>query len=1407
MRTITTYLFLAFTMLCFVTPVTAQTKYDKKLVKADEAYELGRYSSARSEVESIKKSSTKKLGEENDFLAIAYIKEAKYDVALGIMGNIDASVSKGIELSAKLNGEESEIHALLLKEATEVMIQYGNYVKAKGYLDLARPILETDGMDEDLAAGIDVLEAQISVGRGFYREAISLINEKMPFYIKRSLNEEGRKKIVRERKRELARMMVFKGNAYRKMGNYLSADSSFVYADLWIKKNLGKADILYSENKYWNAYLLEENGLEINSVVDLYEKAYTNTIRKYAPSHYVTVMIQERLIKSYTKAGDRGGKVKEQNEAFKKTIKSAYGKNSMNSLMLKTLKYDVLMGGRDVGLENQVSKMLGEESLIPKYHPKRIEMLEFANKIAVINNRTDNSYQYLKEILKIKKELYGEASPEYNLTKVYLANYYVDYTEKFDEALEIYSTSWDEIVKKEITEGHLDYVDILDHQAVFYEENDQYKKASEILDIALEASRRKYDNQDPEYAVELDRIANLQFKIGKYQEAEDNIITALDILKKSDVEEASGYYAQSLITYAMLLAIKGEYDEAEDLIVRSEKIQAQGVRTVETSGIDIEDELAEVFLDIGRYKEAQKLIKKDLSKKERRFGMNSRHLNAPLVLDARAKMILGDYTEAERIAERANKITTDIFGEESSKVTPSLMALAKINTMIGDYETAIDIFEKVIEIRENQFGKSHIDVARAVSALALVKFYNNEPVAEVEKLFLRAEKIIGRKLGASNPIYAETLKNLAVIYVADGRYNEAISFLDEAGAIWARKIGVRNNINAASINVLKGDIYYNKREYSKADNYYENAKKMYQGFFNDAHPEYVKVLSKLSKTYYMMGDVRKSQDYLEEVLSNYSVFIKNYFPSLSEREKAKFWNTIKSDYEFYNTLVINYNRKNTDLIGALYDNALLTKALLLSSSIKIKKRIMNSGDEDLKAIYQDWEAKKDLLTKVLSMSNEQLLQAGIDGNALLVEVEGLEKSLSEKSEDFSSGFDKKVVTWQDVKNSLEPNEVALEMVRFRLFDHTFSTDSIMYAVLYIKNEDKKSTPGLILLKNGKDLETKYLKYYRNSIKFRVDDPKSFENFWEPIQDEIGNPANIYLSADGVYNSINLEAIKLNDGKYVLDWSNIILISNTKDLYYDKVTTRVVQESNTITMFGDPEYYVSTKPGKWAGRATMRSGNPDVVGRLSGTAAEVDGLKTMFREDGWITETYKEGAATEQQIKDMDNPKIFHVATHGFFMPDADLSLEDIALNENAAAQNPLLKTGLLMAGAGDVLNETKTNFNINDGILTAYEAMNLNLDQTDLVVLSACETGLGEVKAGEGVYGLQRAFLVAGARTIIMSLFKVSDEATQKLMVKFYSKWLETGDKRKSFIEAKLEIKEEYVDPIFWAPFIMIGLE
>ncbi|MBV6644538.1 MAG: CHAT domain-containing protein [Cyclobacteriaceae bacterium] len=1387
----------------FFTTATAQ--WEKQFDKAEVKYEVGDYAKALKSIKKTKKKASKKIGAKSAIVAIALVKEAKYNNGFGILTEVQELVKQAVEINEEVNGEgRPEEYAFLLKDAAAVMADYGNFRLGAQYLDRARFVLDSSGlMVEDFAAELDMIKAKVMSGKGFYREAIKLVDDQAGFF-QDIIDNSGKKQAINH-KREYAEMLIVVANAYRMMGDYLKSDSAFVYNNRWIDNNLGKSDILYAKNQLLNAKLLQENGLAVDAQAKLFQKAYLQATRKYLPSHAIVMEIQKNLMKAYYQ-NETGSKLRVVQGEFEKTLSKSFPKTSIHTISKDLMDLYFDLADQDIKkIENNINKLMSQ-SVIPEDHQIKIDLLEFGNHVGLLLGTHKNTESYQKNILRVKENLHGTDAPVYHLTKVKLANYYIDYTDKFAEVSDIYDNSYVKIVRPEITDGHVDYLDILNHLAAYYEATDQYDKANDALKDALLAARKKYDNEDIEYGKELEKIANLQIRIGRYESAQENLEEAKRIFKALKTDEGDASMAIALITEAKLLAIKGEYDEAEDNIFDSDKLREKSeVLTVESTGIDFQDDLAQLYLSIGRLSDADDLLKNSLKEKTRQFGRESRKLNQALVLSGQLSLTKGDYTEAERLARRANTIAISIFGNQSSKTAPSTKLLAKVYSTIGDYDKAEGLLRKTIEIQETQFGRDHIDVGNAISELALVKYYQNAPTKEVQTLFRDAEQIIGKRLGASNPTYAEILKNMAVVSIAAGEYNLAFSYLDDAGRIWNSKIGRRNNINAATINVLKGDIFYRQKNYAKAEDFYKSSQKQYERFFNDTHPEFVKVQSKMSKTHFMQGDWRKSQDEMEVVLDNYKGFIKDYFPSLSEREKAKFWNTIKGDYEFYNTLIVSKNR-NEKYLGELFNNALLTKALLLNSSIKIRQRIMNSNDDELKELYSRWIDKKELLTAALSMGPAQLQENGISTTALSSEVELIEKELSLKSEIFSQGIDNRVITWENVKGTLSENEVAIEMVRFRVFDHIF-TDSVKYALLYVSGE-KKSKPKMILLNNGEELESRYLKYYRNSIKFKLKDTYSYQQFWEPIISKIGTVSKMYLSPDGVYNQINVEAIPTPDGRYVLDNSNIVLVSNTKDLYLNQVTTQTISDQQIAMMFGNPTFYVETSRGIPKPTSGLTRQTANVITDLPGTKKEISELKDYLGRKGWEIDDYTELEADEPSIKKVENPRIFHVATHGFFeSKKLQASNIDTELRENYAYENPLLKTGLLLSGAGDILNETRFNYNVDNGILTAYEAMNLNLDQTDLVVLSACETGLGEIEAGEGVYGLQRAFLVAGAKTIVMSLFKVADQATQQLMVKFYRKWIETGDKRQAFIDAKKEIRNEFSDPIYWGPFVMIGLD
>ncbi len=1400
-------------LLIFTTFTFAQEggKYGKILRKADIQYETGNYVKANKTLNKYKNKIVKKYGAQNEYLPLYYIRRARFNLAEGLLLDFENSIEQAIGASEAIYGATSKKHAITLLDIGEILALYGDFVKSEQNVRSAQQTLEaSEALDDNLKAQIDLTLAMVLTGRGFYNQALSFIDENLDYFRSRAvtkesfLDDKGRlqsrrlpEEEVKERLGDYATLLTLRANVYRKRGSYNDANSAFGEAKRWIDKNLGDTSIEYVKNQLDFGQFLLENGLRDFNNSDVKDERFDRTLsqlkKQHEESHYLAFDLYELLLKQYL-ASDNRSKFRNLKIEYEKAIKRNFKSSSLHYVNLETVEFDARLDKEKTRNLESKAAIQANNSALPQYHKKRIDIIDFLFRLALQNKNYAAAEKNLGDILDIKKVLYGEESPEYHLARIELANYYVDFTDKIKEAEAIYKESYFELVEKQIDTWHKDYVNIQDHLAKFYESTDQYDLAMAAVDKASDGAALKFSPDDPAYAVALDNEAQLYIKLADYEKAENSLNKSLEIFNEYRKDE--GWlveYVNTQATQAELKVIQGLFDDAENIITRSKKMLRRADDISNYNDLASQQGLARIYMPLGKFREARELLNELIVEYEARYGTNSRRLILPLVYLGQLELVEGEYTVAEKTARRAHNIATSIYGENSSKVAPVLILLAEIQTNIGDYQKAQTNTEKAIEIQEARFGRHHVDVAKSLTQLGLIRFYKGDDLATVEKIIEEAKDIILDKLGDRNPTYADILTDLAKVYISEKRYDDAFNSLTLAENIWLSKAGRRNNVNAAGIYSLIGDIYYMQRDYDKAEEQYERSKKIYQNKFNKNHPEYVKILSKLSKVYYMEGDTKKSRNYIEEALANHRNFIRAFFPALSEREKAKFWNTIRPDFEFYNTLAFNIKDQDARVIGDVYNNALLTKAILLNSSIKIRERIANSNDEELKTMYNDWLFKKEELTHVLSMSLEEWQENEIDPVVLTNQVEQIEKELSQRSELFSQSFENNAIVWKNVQDALKPNEVALEMVRYRYFDHVF-TDSVVYASMYIKTKKEQSQPEVALMGNGAELENKFFKFYRNSITYRVPDPYSYDAYWKPLREVLGAYSTIYLSVDGVYNQINLEAIPIGNDKYVIDNSNIVLVSNTKDIWARKTRTREVQQEKRASMFGNPNFYLTASAGD--------------ISALPGTEVEVRELKNLLRTKGWTTASYTETDASEDEVKKLNNPKVFHIATHGFFTPEEQMTeSQRLMQSGTAVAQNSLLRTGLLLTGAGDLLKETTFNYNAESGILTAYEAMNLNLDQTELVVLSACETGLGELAVGEGVYGLQRAFLVAGAKVLIMSLFKVDDAATQKLMTKFYQKWLETGEMRESFIAAKKELRNEYQDPIFWGSFIMIGLD
>ena len=357
-------------------------------------------------------------------------------------------------------------------------------------------------------------------------------------------------------------------------------------------------------------------------------------------------------------------------------------------------------------------------------------------------------------------------------------------------------------------------------------------------------------------------------------------------------------------------------------------------------------------------------------------------------------------------------------------------------------------------------------------------------------------------------------------------------------------------------------------------------------------------------------------------------------------------------------------------------------------------------------------------------------------------------------------------------------------------------EAVHYIVLVVSAQTV--SPTAVVIRSGADLESRYANMYRNSIKLQFEDTTSYQQYWRPLGHHVKQFKTVYLSTDGIYNQINLNTLRDPERKqFLLDQVNLVLVTNTKDL----ITRKVRPDLRKASLFGRPEFLLDSVGNEMNGvsdeRSELRSFNSKIFDNfreqtfidLPGTEKEIYGIENILTDKGWQVQTNFGSAATERNLKRSANPSILHIATHGFFLQE-----------DNTDGVNSMIRSGIILAG----VNKPSTSSD-DDGVLTAYEATNLDLDSTYLVVLSACETGLGQIRNGEGVYGLQRGLAVAGTRYVLMSLWKVDDFATGLLMESFYNNWLESGDIHRGFHEAQVALRRKYPHPFYWGAFVLLG--
>jgi len=797
---------------------------------------------------------------------------------------------------------------------------------------------------------------------------------------------------------------------------------------------------------------------------------------------------------------------------------------------------------------------------------------------------------------------------------------------------------------------------------------------------------------------------------------------------------------------------------------------------------------------------------------------------------------LGNFNEAINYYSEGLIINEKIGNKVG--VSVSLLNTGVIYKNQGNIAEALENYQKGLTILQSLGNKAGISVAlNNIAGIYSEQGLFSQAEENFKQCLKNAEEM-GDKTGIAHALF-----NMAVLYKDQKNVSKSLDYHLKSVKI-RQEIGDKKGISA-SLNSI-GGIYSDQDSLLKAEEYFSkglrlckemeskqgvvqslnkisanlvrqkkipDAKSVCKQSLNlslelNLHSEIKNAATQLYKIYLKESQPDSAYHYLSLLTSSLKESLnKNYF-TFSEREKESYFATMERDFMRYYDYTALYNKKMSALTDTAYNILLVNKGLSLKSTSAMRMAVLNSNDTLLIKEYEQWLGLKKKITK--------LNESGKDTKKPELEAGELEKRLVKNSNVFSDFEKVKNMDWKEVRNALKKGESAIEFIHYKSDIDTLHR--MIYAALIIKPQSQH--PEMITLFDEAQLikilgsKTETGDDYITGIygKQNAANAKLYNLIWSPLEKNLKGIKTVYYSPSGLLHKISIGALNKNKNVYLCDNYRLELKSSTAKLVTPE--TYHFTDQSSIAMFGDIRYDTPLTLKDTAALLTWPY--------LEGTKTEAEKVVAILKSNN-IKTIYSNGFnASEEEFKiKAPQNEVVHIATHGFFFPDPISNSEDVKTdkeNQETAKfrggrravgllnfvnnRNAMMRSGLVFAGANEVWVREESSDN-EDGVLTAQEVATMDLRKTDLVVLSACETGLGDIKGTEGVYGLQRSLKMAGVKYIIMSLWQVPDAETAEFMEKFYTKLMKTKDIKTSFYQTQKEMRKKY-DPFYWAAFVLL---
>jgi CHAT domain-containing protein len=948
-------------------------------------------------------------------------------------------------------------------------------------------------------------------------------------------------------------------------------------------------------------------------------------------------------------------------------------------------------------------------------------------------------------------------------------------------------------------------------------ETGNFKEAIPYAQFNVEFSQEKQPFDHTDYIYNLWKLAMIYYSVEDFEKAKP-LFDELYKLSKLHIDDTEDYVSvlkSSIKFYQSSLNFNKTRELKEELLVKYEKTEGHSIDYVvllQELGWD-----SVMLKDYGKAKEYFAIA----GIKSQNFGPEHYTLHITSYINlAKVWHEEGNNKKALMFYEYAKNLVKEKLGTDSIIYSQCLNNIAKINGALGNNSKAIDQFKLALEIHKNILGKNDSGVFRYSINLSKTYLSIND-VANAKVHLKEAYNILKINDNLSEGYdYADYLDMSSRLLYEDKHYNEAIENLNKAVTILKSEKVLHSKKIYSILNNL-ATIYLETGELTKSIEQYEKILSDFE--LNIDSYDYSVIADNLFAGYSKLENYDKAIEYALKSNKAKLSQLNDVLEYRSEIDKKLFVEQIKYSFDVYQSAYIYSGSKSKSLIETNLNNQLILKGLVLNSTIRIISDLSQIEEPNIDSLIYQYRTENNNLIK---LRNSRATLEIID--SLSNQVEEIELKLIQEHDRKFPGNKLFSRNWKHVQSQLKDNELAIEFSHFRYRNQEENTGKVLYVCYLFDN--KSTYPKMIELFEEKELKSILVNKSPNQLySTRGSKSKStttniktavelYNLIWLPIENHLSNKSTIYFSVSGLLHQISFAALTSGENEILTKRFNLNQVSSTYLLVQNIVEP---SQTNSLLMGGitydftpsNSENRVNTYSESLPlGNARSTRDFNTSWNYLPGTLEEIVNVKNLFDSKNFETKILSKDHATETNFKNLSgrSPSTIHIATHGFFFEnpkqiDYEPNFLPIEKRIFEVAENPMLRSGLILYGANYAWHNGNNPYLEDDGILTALEISNLDLSQTDLVILSACETGLGDIDGSEGVYGLQRAFKKAGVKTIIMTLWEVPDKETSEFMTKFYNTWLGGETVREAFRKTQRKMAAKYQDsPDKWAAFTLL---